>query len=148
MKPEYIDRILFLLEGQDEIFKDVVKDYVQQFEDKTKYFDKYNFKVFIYNRLYEAKNIQMEDIDRRLAFDLWNDLRDEHIINWTRKKLYNVNADKMKEYQDKLKTYSSTTTSFEFFKVCMYLDRMGLCIVDDYMLRVIPELNNLICVEQ
>jgi hypothetical protein len=105
-------------------------------------FGSYRWYVGIYGDYFERTLTYVDGAAKATIASIFHKLRDEHTINWNRNYLYEFKA----EYKEKVKALvydkMHSTDRFDVLKVCLYLLRHleKDCVLDDYVLRKIPEL--------
>jgi len=80
--------------------------------------------------------------EKPLIFSIFRKLRDEHTINWSRNYLYEFDAARVPEVRTLLLRTIRRTDRFNVLKGALYLLRnlRRNCVLDDYLLRLIPDL--------
>lgn len=106
----------------------------------------YRWYVGVYNVFLEENVTHIEQLDKSLIFNIFRKLRDEHTINWSRNYLYEFREEKRQEVKSILLRTIHKTDRFDVLKSCLYLLRniRKNRILDDYVLRRIPDLKGLL----
>jgi len=108
--------------------------------------DSYRWYRYVYTNLYKG-DITVEERDA--LTEISGLLRDEHLICWTRKKMYPI-LPKISTYCLLLLGVLRTATNANVLRAALCFDRIiqrGNFYVDDYCLEHIPELQDSVCEE-
>lgn len=102
----------------------------------------YRWYVGIYNVFFDRSFARITRSDKYTIFAVFRKLRDEHTINWNRNYLYEFGVEKKQDVHRLLLSVIRSTDRFDVLKVCLYLLRNihKNCVLDDYILRKVPEL--------
>ena len=148
----YADIVLENLKKYPDTFAKIKTVFVEQFDDPKEYFKHYNFWKCYFNKMYDENIPVVPSKDYEHLARMMFKLKQEHIINWTRKTLYEVKEDdlqKIKEiilnkvFDDNKKELDIVPLKIFFYFIRLYIDQTHIYL-DDYMLKHIPELQEYI----
>ena len=154
----YADRVNELLTLYPDTLKAIKTNFSENYNTYSDYFKSYTFWKVFYNKMYD-ENIAVitNPIDYQILYTISLILRQEHLINWTRCKLFETNncqdlyvsiscdVDINKTFSIKIErikiwlyycSHVSISTDFQIDYKRFY--------IDDYMLKYIPEIKKFI----
>ena len=105
----------------------------------------YRWALYIYSNLYKDGDDTFSKSDQPLYVQIFDKLRDEHTICWTRDKLIAVDPNKRDNLRKFVFVEILTTKSFFALRVLLHLSRMaGESFLDDYMIHHVPSLKEFV----
>lgn len=120
MNKEYYERLKYLASNHLHCrLDDNVSSYIPpDLKERT-----YRWSLYIFSNLYEVGEDTFDPVDRKMFIELGAFFKKEHLINWTREKLIELDKKKFPQISDYLQDRIHTTTSFYELKVCLYVLR-------------------------
>jgi hypothetical protein len=111
----------------------------------------YRWALYIYSNLYKVGDDTFFEKDRQMFLDMAAIFKKEHMINWTRDKLIELDKEKILHLINYLNDRINSTTSFFELKACLYVLRElndNWFVVDPFILKVSPELGEYVINEK
>jgi hypothetical protein len=147
---QYADIVLENLKKYPDTFNKIKECFAEQYDDPKEYLKHYNFWKCYFNKMYDENTIPIFSKDYEHLACIMFKLRQEHIINWTRKTLYEIKEEddlqKIKEIilnktfcNDTKKDLNIVLLKIFFYFIRLYIDQTPIYL-DDYMVKHIPKL--------
>ena len=168
-------RITELLNQYPETFKQIKWNFGEDYTVTTDYFEHYKFLMAFYNKMFDENHLRVQtSIDYEMLVKISYVLKMEHLINWTRNKLYEcIDNEKLyvffmemiigKKFTDEdfeTSPFKNIDLPIETMKIIFYFLRTidilkatgwdkplhfeNKFYIDDWMIKQIPELKDFI----